>query len=81
MKYTIEVTEQDITHGKRKQCEECPIALAMHRATDEHWSVGTKLDRCRDGFSIKTPLSACEFITDFDSSLPVQPFTFEIETP
>ena len=89
---TIDVTEQDIRHGIPCKAGNCPIALASERvltkmtgfpiqpfvdgdyitATIECDNYGTERIFLGD-----LPLIACEFIQDYDSRLPVKPFSFE----
>lgn len=82
---TIEVTEADIQVGQRKNCFDCPIALAVRRAYPEitnpefNISVGV-----RHGFvgnaRFWMPTEAAEFIKKFDAGETVEPFSFQVET-
>ena len=76
----IEVTAQDIASGKRVDCDCCPLALALNRATNDVWHV-TKAEAYRRGpvRPITLPPPARKFIADFDACNPVFPFTFELE--
>lgn len=48
----IEVTADDIRHGERRECERCPIARAVQRATnDGAWSVCETSTSRLPGFS------------------------------
>jgi hypothetical protein len=42
MRLVVEVTQEDIDKGERKNCFECPLALAIHRASGKQVQVGTK---------------------------------------
>jgi hypothetical protein len=94
MKITVQVTQEDIADGERYACCECPVALALKRATGREWFVtGVFLNLLKPGQSftdsgvaaveltLDTPQEVKTFIHAFDENDPVKPFTFEIETP
>jgi hypothetical protein len=79
---TIRVTQKHIANGKTHDCFNCPVALALDSA-----GLGiVKVDK--DGFFIDPPLNhtryislpqiAKNFISRFDSGLPVKPITFKL---
>lgn len=79
----IEVTEEDIKNGKRFSPGECPIALAIQRATGKRATVGTIYATTWEGDVPKIynlPQTAIVFIRNFDSKTRVvSPFEFELE--
>jgi hypothetical protein len=85
----VEVTAEDIAKGEKGSCERCPIALALARAADMDrvhahldclwgWPAG---DPDANSIVASTPIEASNFIDDFDSGEPVNPFTFTVELP
>lgn len=83
MKYTIEVTQEDIDEGISFLCDACPVALAMRRAmgkeifiSPDAWGLTRNSN---DPTDQPLPSEAKHFILDFDSGAPVKPFTFTIE--
>lgn len=77
---TIDVTEDDIRRGFRMDCHECPIALAISRATGqvvhvEQNGVVTLLgsDECVD-----LPGDVIDRILEYDDGEPMEPFSFEL---
>lgn len=83
----IEVTMEDIKNGVRMSCKQCPIALAIQRATgDPNWTVGFGFARQENApNSIILPESAFTFIRNFDyghrltGDYILKPFTFELD--
>lgn len=82
----IQVTAEDIANGKREDCNYCPIALAVGRATHcKRVSVGRRIImwdiRFVQSKSAWMPSVAKEFINVFDAfgSNYVSPFEFEVE--
>jgi len=76
----INVTADDIANGVHKDCERCPVALAVKRATgcvncdvtaDTIYATGMPV--------FTTPRSVQEFIARFDREYPVQPFSFYLK--
>ncbi len=93
MKTLINVTAQDISEGRRKDCKTCPIALAVRRIVKPECDVKVSTtyvgihfnyEALKDDDSeiIKSfpdlPSNARTFIVRFDRELPVQPFAFEL---
>lgn len=82
----ITVTQEDIEKGVRRNCVRCPIALAMTRQTGLPWFVD---ERGGIVFSHKHPKNiqlmvdlpwqAMDFMSGFDSGLPMFPFTFDLD--
>lgn len=82
MKYTINVTEDDIRKGQIGNCDACPVALALQRAIGRRWIY--TYGRVVDAKGAKThlcelPEIATQFIKKFDSAKKVNPIQFEIE--
>jgi len=78
---TIEVTQEDIDKGCRASPWSCPVALALERANGKQYSVGTKSFNERFKYyedSLNLPEHVQDFILRFDTSKPVQPFSFQI---
>jgi hypothetical protein len=78
MKYIINVTSEDIASGEREMPETCAIALAATRAGLRDVVVGDWLIACEAGEG-SIPVSAAEFISDFDHGRPVSPMAFEVD--
>lgn len=82
MTITVEVTQDDIDHGRRMECKHCPVAIAVCRIPGcENYQVGTRYVRRSCGIGILMPPEAISFIRDFDCQQPVKPLTFELEIP
>lgn len=78
---TILVTQEHVDRGARQDCWECPIALALADATGRTWTVRPDfLEDRRDGKRYGVSEDVFEFMGDFDSGDPVEPFSFELET-
>lgn len=77
------VTERHIKAGKRGDCWNCPIALAICDVT------GLGMDAYRvmvlparatvGGTRYELPAAAKTFVADFDDKEPVSPFVFELK--
>lgn len=82
MKTLIHVTQEHINNGRRRQCSQCPVALAIKDVckpkSDVH--VGIRI-LIGNKFAKHTPLDAERFIGRFDSSCSVEPFSFELDIP
>lgn len=89
----LEVTQEDIDKGKRGNCCLCPIALALMRKFNldtsedslDSASVGLTMasifpvmDKERKPQYFYMPDEASEFIKNFDSKVPVKPFSFTL---
>jgi hypothetical protein len=77
----VQVTQEDINKGNRCDPWNCPLALAMQRATgDRNISVGAATAGPLGKLGMFwLPLEATRFIHDFDFEHPVEPFEFEVE--
>ncbi len=75
----VNVTAQDISRGKRADCERCPIAIALRRICVGDFWVGDEIF-CAD-IRIKTPPKPLKFIAQFDAYRVVKPFTFTLNVP
>lgn len=85
---TVNVTSDDIKNGVRKDPRCCPIARAVNRTLDiedgvevyefyiqtDDYTITGYGDIHREIYAL--PKNAVEFICDFDSSKPVEPFEF-----
>ncbi len=86
MKYTINVTQEDINSGIRQQCLHCPVAIAAKRifpnkcisVVPAHIRVGK--NEFDNGILYKLPDDVAQWITDFDwkHNFNPEPFSFEI---
>ena len=76
----VEVTEEDIAKGEKKDHCYCPLALAFKRAGLKDPIVENYTAEHAGGL-IELPLEACDFVHDFDLGRPVEPFTFTVELP
>lgn len=77
----IEVTPEDIRHGKPQDATSCPIALALRRygledPCVEHDSISANWKGAFYVYSI--PNTALQFVNDFDRRRPVAPFSFAL---
>jgi len=82
--FTMEVTRALISHGKRKDCRECPVAASFLPHFPEGVAIGKGtvyfLGRARLTVGYATlPEEAIDFINKFDDFQEVQPFTFSLE--
>lgn len=79
----IDVTADDILHGVRKSCSQCPLAYAFSRelgyCVNVHGGRATNY-KLGDGriFMCYLPIDAQIFMLDFDSGYPVEPFSFNV---
>lgn len=84
MKIKIEVTQNDLNNGVRCAGWQCPVHLALWRATGQRWDVGVRSATAIEGSpkrTIQFSDEVCALIYDFDNGLPVRPITFEVEIP
>ncbi len=75
----IIVTAEDIANGKRFLGCECPIALAIRRATDIWWRVVYARAENEEGGRMVLPAEAITFQQSFDAGCAVKPFSFEVQ--
>jgi len=79
----IEVTQEHINKGKRKNCYRCPVALAIESAIPDSWvSVGWQtitVDKDQQYATQRTPTAVTEFINKFDRRKKVEPFEFVLQ--
>lgn len=79
----INVTHEDINAGKTGDCVRCPIALAIGRLMPEaHLYLWTGWLYWADKGcprKVELPEEARLFIRDFDASVIVNPFSFELD--
>lgn len=77
----IKVTEKHIKSGARGKMTYCPIALAL---SESGWRtpyvLPTEARKGKYGKIHQLPRSAQRFISRFDSSKPVKPFNFVLDT-
>lgn len=73
----IQVTQKHINEGKRGECFNCPIALALLEATGQQWDVSFHM-ACSWHYNLNLPEIAQEFIGRFDYEKTVKPFEFEL---
>lgn len=91
---TINVTANDIKHGKRRDCRACPIARAVLRKVDHKKalraakpmfntpaSMGARYVHVGDHCCEDTPSLAVGFVSAFDDGYPVEPFKFQVSIP
>lgn len=84
----IEVTEQDILSGERRDSSRCAVALAVKRATGCRYICVSKsyietYETCPAGpsgsGSVRTPIAVRLFIDSFDMDTPgLEPFSFDL---
>lgn len=82
----INVTAEHIANGFGRNCFACPIALAVGEVTGQLGPGRLMVDPhdilISDGGpwrKVELPLSARQFIQDFDEGKSVQPFRFSVE--
>ena len=79
MKYTVNVTQENIDLGKRASTFSCPVARACRQAIPGFSS-------CSDvvfigGTMLPMPIQVVCWMDDFDWGREVHPFTFELVVP
>jgi len=78
----IELSADDITHGTKKDCSDCPVARAVARALP-----GSRPEVFHEEIELygkyrgtaTTPSEISEFIEAFDDGVPVEPFRFTLK--
>lgn len=78
----IHVTQEHINDGNKCSSILCPIALAITKAMENRWSVGSTTagplnNRMDDEVTLPGIVTA--FIRLFDKGEPVVPFSFELD--
>lgn len=91
MMLRVEVTSEDIQSGKRGNARHCPIALAIEGALrqldvqdyqDWQSSFAAVFDSSiEQKLAIEIPESVRGFVNRYDLTLPVKPFSFDLEVP
>jgi hypothetical protein len=81
---TINVTAECIADGEKSRCDRCPIALAVQQAFPDHHLVFVNATSVRvyspdEWYRADLPDDGVEFVTLFDASEPVGPFTMELD--
>lgn len=83
--FKIDVTEQDIQNGIKKDCNKCPIALATVRVLPPNYThivvECDKIEASNRGVNcyFNLPHKARDFIERFDTDNIVSPISFEIK--
>jgi hypothetical protein len=80
----IDITAEHISSGRAKDCERCPIALALKvafpEASEIHvWGASASVVFSDDIHCLLLPESALQFIREFDRTGSSQPFAFTAE--
>lgn len=83
---TIHVTREDIMDGVQENCHRCPVARAIHRHFEPHWT--TDVDVSDEEILVEgvgtwaTPQIVRDFIGEFDTDRSarhwIPPFTFHL---
>lgn len=84
MKISVNVTQEDIDNGVRGDACNCPVALAIGRATEHKYVVMAWREilltiKCNIVYRIDTPRYVSNFIESFDAKRNVCPFSFNLE--
>jgi len=77
----IKVTQDHIDRGHERNGSSCPIALAIGEMGMDSVFVGSNITFSCPTFGVvseRTPPVAVQFICEFDSELPVEPFEFDL---
>ena len=77
----IQVTQDDIDHGRSGDCNFCPVARAVKRATHLDLGVRVTIGYVYLGNLVNFQLlsKVADFVYDFDVGMPVKPFEFELD--
>ena len=86
---TIHITANHIRAGKRGECQECPIALAIQELLHPRAWCSVSGDMVAFGFGtspvavygVALPSVAVEFVRNFDASVWVEGMVLEVEVP
>jgi len=75
----IVVTQKHIDAGMRKDCERCPVALALIDAHVSFYGISsTRVHSFKEPRILELPDVATAFIHRFDDGEAVEPFEFEL---
>ena len=79
---TVEVTQDDIDQGRRRSSCECPVALAVKRATGAEWVIVgcSSVDIGDNKQPFRLPDDARQFISNYDLGFRPEPITFTLES-
>ena len=92
----IDVTQDDLGHGVKRSCRQCPGALAINRHLEKHAVVEVDEDTItihqyrdnqgrgaypRISTTFLTPLPLRNFVFAFDMGFAVYPFSFDLNLP
>ena len=78
----ISVTAGHIAKGFARDCEHCPVALALRDAFPEVRHISVTSLYVRMGIrEHELPAEVQQFTWEFDTGQPVGPFTFELDYP
>lgn len=78
---TITITAADIEQGNKNCAYSCPASLALRRQTGTCWAVARRCAYAEGGGEFVPPPELRAWIDAFDTGLPVEPTTFEVELP
>jgi hypothetical protein len=79
---TVSVTAEHITKGFARDCERCPVALAIRDAFPAVAHVTVTGLYVRMGIrEHEMPAEVQQFTWAFDTGQPIEPFTFELDYP
>ena len=88
MKKSVTISRTHIRLGKRSQCLECPVAIAMgaHVKPNVAVSIGHAFGfwiNGGDGRLLETPIpgEVLDWACKYDKNYHMEPFTFEAEIP
>lgn len=72
------VTNDEITDGRIRDCERCPVALAIRKQLPHLRVSVSKVAIIIQGavYNVSEPIR--KFLLDFDNGRPVEPFEFEL---
>lgn len=76
----VQVTAEDIAHGERGNCNECPVARAIMRAVPGSApNVGYDIVSAGiGGMAADLPGDAVDFIDRYDQEVGAEPFEFDL---
>lgn len=85
-KLEVVITREDIWNGVRRDCNACPIALAVKRLVNPSTVVsvnGSSVILKSDKFIFRSslPSQASDFVERFDNRSDAEPFSFNLYVP